>query len=77
MIEPSKLKFIRQYAANEITWRALRERGFEDDAQASGILGEVGLRAPIAPMEGPNIEARRRGRAAIREALRKHAEDLP
>ena len=34
-----------------------------------GALGELGLRPPVAPMEGPNVEARRRGRAIIREAL--------
>jgi len=61
---------IRQYAAGEITWHALRERGFEDYVQVLGALGELGLRPPIAPMEGPNVAARLRGRAAIREALR-------
>ncbi len=61
---------IRGYAAGEITWHALRERGFDDYVQVLGALGERGLRPPIAPMEGPNVEARRRGRAIIRAALR-------
>jgi hypothetical protein len=30
MSESEKQKLIRQYAAGEITWRALRERGFVD-----------------------------------------------
>ena len=63
-------KLIRQYAAGEITWRALRERGFKDYVQVLGALGELGLKPPVAPMRGPNVEARRRGRATIREALR-------
>ncbi len=60
---------IRQYAAGEIAGHALRERGFEDYVQVLGALGELGLRPPIAPMEGPNVEARLRGRRIIREAL--------
>jgi hypothetical protein len=61
---------IRQYAAGEITWHALRERGFDDYVQVLGALGERGLRPPVARMDGPNAEARERGRALIREALR-------
>jgi hypothetical protein len=61
---------IRQYAAGGITWHELRERGFEDYVQVLGALGELGLRPPIAPMEGPNVTARERGRAMIRAALR-------
>jgi hypothetical protein len=61
---------LRRYAAGDITWHELRERGFENYVQVLGGLGELGLRPPIAPMEGPNREARERGRALIREALR-------
>ena len=69
MPEFAKEKLVRQYAAGEITWHALREQGFKDYVQVLGALGELGLRPPIAPMEGPNVEARRRGRALIRAAL--------
>ena len=72
MIESERDKLIRQYAAGEITWHALREHGFDDDVQVLGALGERGLRPPVTPMEGPNVEARRRERALIREALRAH-----
>ncbi len=65
-----KEKLIREYAAGEITWRALRERGFDNYVEVLGALGELGLRPPVAPMTGPNVEARQRGRALIREALR-------
>lgn len=70
MTEGDREKLIRQYAADEITWRELRERGFDNYVQVLGILGELGLRPPIAPMAGPNLAARERGRAVIREALR-------
>jgi hypothetical protein len=70
MTESEKETLIRQYAAGEITWHSLRERGFEDFVQVLGCLGELGLRQPVARMEGPNREARERGRAIIREALR-------
>jgi len=73
MPESEREKLIRQYAAREITWHALRERGFEDYVEVLGALGELGLRPPIAAMEGPNVEARRRGRALIREALKARA----
>ena len=61
---------IRQYAAGEITWRSLGERGFDNYVQVLAGLGELGLRPPIAPMNGPNVAARERGRAMIREALK-------
>jgi len=70
MIENEKEKLIRQYAAGEITWHTLRERGFDDYVQVLGALGELGLRPPVARMEGPNVAARERGRTLIREALR-------
>ncbi len=70
MAETEREKLIRQYAAGEITWHALREQGFDDYVQVLGALGELGLRPPVAPMKGPNVEARKRGRAVIREALR-------
>lgn len=70
MSDSEREKLIRQYAAGEITWHALRTRGFEDYIEVLAGLGELGLRPPIAPMEGPNVEARRRGRAIIREALK-------
>ena len=65
-----KEKLIRDYAAGDITWHDLRERGFDNYVQVLGALGDLGLRPPITPMEGPNVEARIRGRAIIREALR-------
>ena len=73
MLTNEKETLIRQYAAGEISWRALRERGFEDYVEVLGALGELGLRPPIAPMEGPNVEARRRGRLLIRDALKARA----
>ena len=69
MTDDERERLIRQYAAHEITWHELRERGFDDYVQVLGALGELGLRPPVAPMEGPNVAARERGRAIIREAL--------
>jgi hypothetical protein len=73
MTESERETLIRRYAAGEATWHMLRENGFEDYVQVLGALGELGLRPPIARMEGPNVEARRRGRAIIREALKAHS----
>ena len=66
-------RLIRQYAAGEMSWRALNERGFDDYIQVLGALGELGLRPPVAAMEGPNVEARMRGRALLRDALKARA----
>ena len=69
MTETEQERLIRQYAAREISWRELRDRGFENYVEVLGALGALGLRPPVAPMQGPNVAARERGRAAIREAL--------
>jgi hypothetical protein len=69
MTEIEREKLIRLYAAREITWHELRERGFDDYVQVLGALGSLGLRPPVASMDGPNVAARERGRAAIRKAL--------
>jgi len=55
---------IRQYAAGDITWTALRDRGFENYVEVLAGLGELGLRPPVAAMEGPNVS--RRDNAAAR-----------
>jgi hypothetical protein len=44
---------LRQYAAGEITWVLLRQKGFENYRQVLARLGELGLRVPMAPMDGP------------------------
>ena len=60
---------LRRYAACDISWRELQELGFEDYVQVLGGLGELGLRPPMSPLTGPNVEARVRGRALLRAAL--------
>jgi hypothetical protein len=70
MQNPERETLLRRYAAGDISWRELRERGFDDYIDVLGGLGELGLRPPVAPMRGPNVAARERGRAIIREALR-------
>jgi hypothetical protein len=70
MLESEKEQLIRQYAAGEITWHTLRALGFENYVDVLAGLGELGLRPPVAPMDGPNRESRERGRAFIREALK-------
>jgi hypothetical protein len=70
MTESDKEKLIRQYAAGEVTWSSLRQRGFDNYLDVLAELGKLGLRPPVAPMEGPNVEARERGRALLRQALK-------
>jgi hypothetical protein len=69
MTEADKEKIIRECAAGEITWSALRRRGFDHYPDVLTELGKLGLRPPVATMDGPNVEARQRGRALLRQAL--------
>ena len=69
MTKNEKETLLRQYAAGEITWTSLRGRGIENYRDVLAGLGSLGLRPPVAPMEGPNVDARRRGRAVVRQAL--------
>jgi hypothetical protein len=70
MTQVEKDMLLRQYAAREIAWVALRGRGIDNYRDVLAGLGAIGLRPPIAPMDGVNVAARLRGRAAIRDALR-------
>ena len=70
MTHDERQNLLRRYAACEIAWHTLRERGFSSYVEVLAGLGELGLRPPMAPMDGPNVAARERGRALIREALK-------
>ena len=70
MTETDKEKLLREYAAGEVTWSALRRRGFDNYLDVLTELGKLGLRPPVAPMDGPNVEARQRGRSLLRQALK-------
>ena len=76
-VDKERERLLRAYAVGDITWTALRERGFDNYVQVLGGLGELGLRQPVAAMEGPNVAARQRGRAIIRNALLEASKALP
>ena len=61
VIDPRREKLLRDYAAGKVSWSTLR--------RAFGGLGALGLRPPIASLEGPNRAARERGRVLLRRAL--------
>ncbi len=69
MDEKQREDLLRQYAGGHVTWHQLQEQGFKNYVEVLGGLGDLGLRPPIAPMEGPNRLARERGRSIVREAL--------
>jgi hypothetical protein len=70
MMNEEQDELLRRYAAGDITWSLLRERGFENYLDVLGGLGRLGLRPPVAPMTGLNVVVRERARALIREALK-------
>jgi hypothetical protein len=59
---------LRAYAAGTLSWATLRSRGVTYYDVLAG-LGDLGLRPPLAPMEGPNVEARECGTRRLRELL--------
>jgi len=69
MANDEQNKMLRRYAAGEITWSSLRDRGFDNYLDVLAGLGKLGLRPPVAPMDGPNVAVRERGRALLRRAL--------
>ena len=72
MTEDQQENLLRQYAAGEITWTSLRGCGIDNFRDVLAGLGRLRLRPPVAPMDGPNVEARRRARAMIRDAVQAH-----
>jgi hypothetical protein len=70
MTQDEKEALIRQYAAGDITWHALRERGFDNYAEVLSGLGALGLKYPVAPMTGPNLAARLRGIEFLRQRFK-------
>ncbi len=60
---------LRAYAAGDITWHELQQRGFDNYLVVLAGLGELQLRPPVATMAGPNLLARQRGRAFLRRAF--------
>jgi hypothetical protein len=69
VINERREKLLRDYAAGKVSWSTLRRQGFDDYVSVLGGLGALGLRPPVAPLEGPNRAARERGRALLRRAL--------
>jgi hypothetical protein len=59
---------LRACAAGTLAWAMLRARGVTYRDVLAG-LGDLGLRRPLAPMKGPNVEARERGTRRLRELL--------
>jgi hypothetical protein len=68
--EQDREGMLRAYAAGKISWSVLRQKGFPNYLDVLGGLGDLGLRPPVAPMEGPNVAARERGRSLLRLVLR-------
>jgi hypothetical protein len=48
---PEVEQLVRDYAAGKISWQLLQERGIENYHDLLGMLGELGLRTPRAPLE--------------------------
>jgi hypothetical protein len=73
VIDQHREELLRDYASGKVSWSTLRRSGFDDYVAVLGGLGSLGLRPPIAPLEGPNRAARERGRALLRRALARQA----
>lgn len=73
MTPAERQALVRQYAEGALSWHALRERGVEDYVEVLADLADLGMRPPVAPLDGPNRAARERGLKILREALRQRA----
>jgi len=70
LADTEKERLLRAYAAGDMAWSTLREKGFDSYVDVLAGLGRLRLRPPVAAMEGPNAASRERGRAYIRAALK-------
>ena len=61
-------QLLRRYAVGGISGRTIRDQGHTHVDILAG-LGELGLRPPIARLDGPNGEALRRGVAVLTHAI--------
>jgi hypothetical protein len=68
-MDPERERQLREYADGNVTWHTLQRRGLDSYIDVLAGLGELGLRPPVAPLDGPNAEARTRGRALVRQLL--------
>ena len=68
-MEKEREALLRDYASGDMTWRNLQTKGIDNYVDVLAGLGELGLRPPVAPMDGANVANRERSRAIIRAAL--------
>lgn len=73
MTEAEKERLVRQYAVGEVSRRRCAGVASTFILNVLAALGELGLRPSMAPMEGPNVDARQRGILFVRERLREQA----
>jgi hypothetical protein len=73
MTETDKEKLIREYAAGEVTWSALRRRGFYNYRDVLTELGKLGLRPPSRRWTGRMRGAPARALSFAASAQRREA----
>ncbi len=64
-----KTNLVREYAAGHLSWRDLQAHGMESYPEVLGILGELNLSPPLAPMDDTMVSSRRRGIEWMEEIL--------
>ncbi len=69
-MEKEREALLRDYATGDMTWRGLQQKGIDNYFDVLAGLGELGLRPPVAPMEGANVELRQRRIAMLRASLK-------
>jgi hypothetical protein len=68
-MDQNREHLLREYAAGRTSWSILQQQGFGDYVTVLSGLGELGLRPPMAPLEGPSKKARERGIAQLRNLI--------
>ncbi len=71
-IHPKRLprtEIAKAYAAGEISFREVQDRGIFRYTELLALLADLNLRPPIAPDGGPNAESRAEGMRRLEKIL--------
>lgn len=61
---------VRRYADGELSWSDLKRMGVRRYTEVMADLADMGLRLPVAPLEGESAAMRQAGIIRLEEALR-------
>jgi hypothetical protein len=67
--QDKRVELLKAYVAGEVSVHDLRRSGFGRNTDILAGLADLGLRPPLAAMDGPNVDTRRAGIARLEKIL--------